>query len=155
MSSPHTHEHEIARLGGMLHQLMGLINKAAGAGTLEMMNTHQLTLPQMVALQVLRYEGPFSTLRLMDDLRLSASATSHLVERLVEKGWVTRRENADDRRQRQLEVTPAALEMLDQMAEQRAHELQVAFGKVDPETRARLADAFEQVITQLKTGGSS
>lgn len=145
----------IARLGGLLHQLMGLINKAAGAGTLEMMNAHNLTLPQMVALQVLRYEGPLSTLRLMDDLRLSASATSHLVERLVEKGWVTRRENVEDRRQRQLEVTPAALEMLDEMAVQRADELQVAFAKVDPEIRARLADAFEQVINQMQTGGSS
>ncbi|MDP2307381.1 MAG: MarR family transcriptional regulator [Pseudomonadota bacterium] len=155
MSSPPTHDHAIARLGGMVHQLMGLINKAAGAGTLEMMNTHQLTLPQMVALQVLRYEGPLSTLRLMDDLRLSASATSHLVDRLVEKGWVTRRENADDRRQRQLEVTPAAIEMLDAMAEQRAIEFQVAFAKVDPDVRDRLADAFEEVITQLKSGGSS
>ncbi|MDP2315785.1 MAG: MarR family transcriptional regulator [Pseudomonadota bacterium] len=145
----------IARLEGMLHQLMGLINKAAGSGALEMMNAHNLTLPQMVALHVLRYEGPLSTLRLMDDLSLSASATSHLVDRLVERGWVTRRENAEDRRQRQLEITPAALEMLDAMAVQRATEFQVAFAKVDPETRERLADVFEQVIIQMKTGGSA
>ncbi len=155
MKIPPSPDPTIARLGGLLHQLMGLINKAAGAGTLEMMNTHQLTLPQMVALHVLRYEGPLSTLRLMDDLRLSASATSHLVERLVEKGWVTRRENAEDRRQRQLELTNAAIEMLDAMAVQRAEEFQVAFANVEPETRARLADAFEQVINQMQVGGSS
>jgi DNA-binding MarR family transcriptional regulator len=145
----------ILRLGGMLHELMGLINKAAGAGTLEMMNAHSLTLPQMVALHVLRYEGPLSTLRLMDDLRLSASATSQLVEKLVEKGWVTRKENADDRRQRQLEITAAAREMLDEMAKQRAVEFEQAFGKVEPELRERLAGVFEQVIAQLKTGGPS
>lgn len=146
---------QIQRLGGLLHQLMGHINKAAGAGTLEMMNTHQLTLPQMVALHVLRYEGPLSTLRLMDDLRLSASATSHLVDRLVEKGWVTRRENQEDRRQRTLEITPAALEMLDAMAVERAREFEIAFAKVEPELRGRLGDVFEEVIAQMKIGGSS
>jgi len=149
------HDPTILRLEGLLHQLMGLINKAAGAGTLEMMNTHQLTLPQMVALHVIRYEGPISTLRLMDDLRLSASATSHLVDRLVEKGWVTRRENLEDRRQKQLEITAPALQMLDEMAVQRAQEFQVAFRLVDPATRAHLVGAFENVIEQLKTGGSS
>jgi DNA-binding MarR family transcriptional regulator len=133
---------------------MGLINKAAGAGTLEMMNTHQLTLPQMVALHVLRYEGPLSTLRLVDDLRLSASATSHLVDRLVEKGWVTRRENPDDRRQRTLEITPAAIEMLDAMAAARTREFAVAFTLVEPELRGRLCDVFEEVIQQLKRGGT-
>ncbi len=146
---------DIQRLGYLLHELMGLINKAAGAGTLEMMNAHQLTLPQMVALHVLRYKGPSSTLGLMDDLRLSASATSHLVDRLVEKGWVTRRENPDDRRQRTLEITDAAREMLDIMAVQRAAEFEVAFALVEPELRGRLGDVFEQVIAQLKSGGAS
>jgi DNA-binding MarR family transcriptional regulator len=146
---------EIARLGGLLHQLMGLINKASGSSTLEMMSEHQLTLPQMVALHVLRYEGQLSTLRLMDDLRLSASATSHLVDRLVEKGWVTRRENQEDRRQRTLEITPAAELMLEELAAVRARELEAAFSKVDPALRGRLSDVFEQVIAQLKSGGGS
>jgi DNA-binding MarR family transcriptional regulator len=145
----------ILRLGRLMHQLMGLINKAAGSGTLEMMNAHSLTLPQMVALHVLRYEGPLSTLRLMDDLRLSASATSQLVDKLVEKGWVTRRENVEDRRQKQLEITPHALVMLEAMATARAAEFEGAFQKVEPELRERLADVFEQVIAQLKTGGPS
>lgn len=145
----------IARLSMLLHQVMGLINRASGAGTLEMMNTHNLTLPQMVALHVLRYEGPLSTLRLMDDLQLSASATSHLVDRLVERGWVTRKENQDDRRQRTLEVTPLALQMLDEMAEQRAKEFEVAFSRVDPALRDQLNTVFEQVIKQLSRGGSS
>lgn len=144
---------DIGRLNRLLHEMMGLINRAAGTGTLEMMNTHQLTLPQMVALHVLRYEGPISTLRLMDDLRLSASATSHLVDRLVERGWVSRRENPDDRRQRTLEITPAAAEMLDEMAAQRSREFEQAFSRVEPELRGRLGDVFEQVIQQLKSGG--
>mgnify|MGYP003337004136 FL=1 len=145
----------IIRFERLLHQLMGLVNKAAGAGTLEMMNAHNLTLPQMVALHVLRYEGTLSTLRLMDDLQLSASATSHLVDRLVERGWVTRRENQEDRRQRTLEITPLALQMLDEMAERRAQEFQVAFSRVDPALRDQLNEVFEQVIKQLSRGGST
>lgn len=145
---------DIGRLNRLLHEMMGLVNKAAGTGTLEMMSVHQLTLPQMVALHVLRYEGPLSTLRLMNDLKLSASATSHLVDRLVEKGWVTRRENPDDRRQRTLEITPAAVELLDEMAAQRSKQFEEAFSRVEPELRGRLADAFEAVIQQLKSGGS-
>jgi DNA-binding MarR family transcriptional regulator len=132
---------------------MGLVNRAAGSGTLEMMATHQLTLPQMVALHVLRYEGPLSTLRLTDHLHLSASATSSLVDKLVERGWVSRRENVDDRRQRTLEVTSAAVAMLDDMAVERAREFEVAFSHVEPELRARFEDVFDEVISQLKRGG--
>lgn len=146
---------DIGRIGRRLHELMGLVNRAAGAGTLAMMNAHQLTLPQMVALHVLRYEGPVSTLRLVDDLQLSPSATSHLVDRLVDRGWVTRRENPDDRRQRTLALTPAAMDMLDTMAQARAREFETAFSSVEPELRARLADVFDQVIHQLKRGGPS
>lgn len=142
-----------SRLARQLHELMGLVNRSAGAGTLEMMAVHQLTLPQMVALHVLRYEGPFSTMRLTDHLHLSASATSSLVDKLVERGWVSRRENVDDRRQRTLEVTPAAVAMLDAMAVERAREFEVAFARVEPELRARLEDAFEDVISQMKRGG--
>ncbi len=143
------------RLDLRLHELMGLINRAAGSRTLEMMITHQLTLPQMVALHVLRYSGPLSTLRLTDHLHLSASATSSLVERLVEGGWVTRRENVEDRRQRTLEITPAAVSMLDTMAQERAREFAVAFSRVEPELRARLAEAFDEVIAQMKRGGTT
>ena len=149
-----TPDTDIGRLNRLLHEMMGLINRAAGAGTLEMMSTHQLTLPQMVALHVLRYEGPISTLRLMDDLRLSASATSHLVDRLVERGWVTRRENPEDRRQRTLEITSAAVEMLDAMAAERSQEFERAFSRVEPELLRRLGDVFAQVVQQLKNGGN-
>jgi DNA-binding MarR family transcriptional regulator len=143
------------RFARQLHELMGLVNHAAGAGALERMVTHQLTLPQMVSLHVLRYSGPLSTLRLMDHLHLSASATSSLVDKLVERGWVARRENVEDRRQRTLVVTDAALAMLDEMAEARAREFETAFSRVEPVLQARLAEVFEEVIVQMRRGGAA
>ena len=71
-----------------------------------------LSMPQMGTLFFLR-GGPGTVSRIAEHLDLSLAATSHLVERLVQRGLVARFENPADRRQKCVELSPAGRTFLD------------------------------------------
>lgn len=145
---------DIERLGQLLPLFMDLINRRSAGQTMRIMHECGLTLPQMVALHVLRHATPLSLQGLTDHLQLSPSATSTLVDKLVAKGFVDRTENPDDRRQKRIELTPAGAELLDRLALARAAEFSGAVAAVDPQLRAELVTLFERVIAQLSAGES-
>ena len=70
----------------------------AATGLAGIMNEAGLTMPQLVALHLLTKLGPVSVSSVATCLKLSAPATSHLVDRLVVAGLVGRSEDPDDRR---------------------------------------------------------
>jgi len=143
----------IARLGMLLHQLMAGINQRTSGETLELLHNESLTMPQMVTLHHLAWLGPQPQSELGEALRLSSSATSSLVDRMVERGLVARWEHPEDRRQRVVGIAEGGQRLVERMAGARTQELEDAFRHVDPELRARLADIFEEVIAQLRAGG--
>lgn len=148
------HENDAQRLNTLLHGLMGVINQRTTGETLELMHDHQLTLPMMVALYQLWHGGPTTLSTLGACLRLSSSATSSMVDRLVERGLVSRREDPEDRRQKVIGVTTAGTALVSRLAATRAREFEIAFSDVAPELRARLIHVFEEVIAQLRAGGA-
>jgi len=145
----------IARLGELMPAMMDLINRRSAGETLQIMSECGLTLPQIVAMHVLRARSGLPLLAVQEILRLSASATSTLIDKLVEKGFVDRRENQADRRQKVLQLTPSGVALLDRMAQSRAQEFTQALALVDPELRAQLVTLFERVIEQLRQGEPS
>ena len=142
----------IARLGALMPLFMDLINRRSAGQTMQIMAECGLTLPQMVAMHVLRWHGELPLSAVQDALQLSPSATSTLVDKLVEKGFVHRRENPADRRQKQVQLTTAGADLIDQLALARAVEFTTAVSVIDPELRAQLVTLFERVIEQLRQG---
>lgn len=142
----------IERLGVLLPQFMDLINRRSAGQTMRIMSECGLTLPQMVALHALRGAGVLRVHGVQEALQLSASATSALVDKLVEKGFVSRVENPDDRREKRLALTPSGTALLDRLARERASEFTNAISVLDPELRAQLVTMFERVIDQLRQG---
>lgn len=142
----------IERLGRLMPLFMDLINRRSAGETMQIMSECGLTLPQMVALHTLRHHRELSVQGVQEALRLSASASSALIDKLVEKGFVDRRENPVDRRQKQLHLTPAGEELLERMARSRAQEFTAAVQVIDPELRVQLVNLFERVIEQLRQG---
>lgn len=142
------------RLGQLLPLFMDLINRRSAGQTMRMMAECGITLPQMVAMHVLRAKAPLPQHVLVDDLRLSPSAVSSLIDKLVAKGFVARDEDPDDRRQRRLALTPDGADLIEQLARSRAQELAAALSLVDPQLRAELVPLFERVIAQLSAGDS-
>jgi len=89
--------------------------KKLSYGFLQMLKTHGLTEPQYNILRVLRgfrFGGPssigFIRARMLD----KSSDVSRLVEKLFEKGYIDRKENLVDRRQKEVEITQKGLDLL-------------------------------------------
>jgi DNA-binding MarR family transcriptional regulator len=117
--------------------------------SLAIMNESGLTVPQLIALQVLRFEGTQSVGEIADRTHLSRPATSHLVDRLVVMGLVVRVEDENDRRQKQVSLSPKGLGLVEQVVEGRIAHVATGLKALSPETRARLYDVLAEVAREL------
>lgn len=79
---------------------------------------HGLTEPQYNVLRVIRgfrTEGPVSINFIRERMLDKSSDVSRIVDNLLEKGLIDRRENPADRRQKEIGITEKGLSLLSQM----------------------------------------
>ena len=93
-------------LNELLHDMMVAFGPSSGAGIVAIVNEADLTLPQITILGFLQ-QGPQTVSSLSELIKLTPGAVSRLVDRMVRKGLVSRREGDSDRRQKTLNLTPA------------------------------------------------
>lgn len=93
---------------------------------------------------LLRY-GPRTITQLADAARLSHAAASRMVDGLYRAGLVERREVAENRRQKHIELTPAGEEHLIKVRRVTAESYAALMENVPPELRARLADVLAEI----------
>ena len=83
-----------AELGAQLKQLHRLISSEVMHGMQAELTELDLSFSQMTALHQLRAAGALSVTQLAERTRLSLPASSHLVERLVQRGLVVEQAQA-------------------------------------------------------------
>lgn len=83
------------------------------------------SLPQLATLLLLEEEGDLSIKQVTEILGRSVSATSRLLDQLVERGMVSRREDEHDRRSKRIAITEKG-KMLIATLEQRRADAQIA-----------------------------
>lgn len=101
----------------------GLINltyttRLLNYGFLQTLKKHEITEQQYNALRILRgfrSHGALSIGFIKERMLDRDSDVSRLVDRLFEKGLVSRNENPDDRRQKSVEITEKGLKFLESM----------------------------------------
>jgi DNA-binding MarR family transcriptional regulator len=76
-----------------------------------------ISMPQLRCLHLIAVAGELRMSKLVAQLGVSISTVSGLVDRLVDHGFVTRRDDPLDRRQVVLSPTPAGAEFIDRMRE--------------------------------------
>ena len=87
---------------------------------LQYLKMHKLTEPQYNILRVLRGykdDGPFSIGFLKERMLDRNSDVSRIVDKLFEKGLVDRKENATDRRQKEVEITEKGQAIIEKMTD--------------------------------------
>ena len=89
-----------------------------------------------------------------DYLNLSLGATSHLVDQLVEHGYVTRFESLIDRRHKQVEITAKGRELVDEMRQARADEAARLLGELPAPLLATLSTTLSEVLEYWEAVGS-
>lgn len=105
-----------------------------------------LTLPQFRALVVLASHGPTTSSDLAAALSVHASTVTRMVDRLAGKGYVSR-STPEDRREVVLDVTAAAVAVLDEVTDARRRELAAVMRRIPAARRAAVVAAFEEFGT--------
>ena len=114
------------------------ITDALGADMDGYLRSHGLTPARAHLLWTVHGAGPSKQRDLATALGHSPRHVTTLVDELVAAGQVTRRAHPDDRRAVLVELTPAAAELLDEMAAERTELAAELFGHLDSDSRNQL-----------------
>lgn len=79
---------------------------------LQQLGRSNLTTAQFWTLMLLREEGPLTVSAIAERVGLTRAATSHLLDRLVVRRLIARKEDPEDRRQKQIRLTRAGEELV-------------------------------------------
>jgi DNA-binding MarR family transcriptional regulator len=132
-----------ARLVEHLYGIMKFLLHGHGGDYVRAVGELELSLTQLRALHVLAYDVEQTSLKdLADRLHLSLPAVSRSVDGLVQRGLVTRAEDADDRRMKQVRATAAAPDLLDRLTELRVAGIESFVATLSARERSRLAAAL-------------
>ena len=130
-------------LVGRIHGFVKYMLHAHGDDYAKTVGELDLSLTQLRALHVLAYETEQTSLKhLAEHLGVSLPAVSRSVDSLVQRGLVTRVEDADDRRMKQVSATPAAVELVERLAELRLAGIEEFVATLSARERARLGSAM-------------
>ncbi len=91
------------------------------------------TLPQVRVMTVISTNGTATVSAIADALELSRPATSEMIDRMVEIGYVSRKHNPRDRRQVLISLTPDAAQIVDAIVAQRRALLLASLGDLSDE----------------------
>ena len=141
---------EAERLAQLFSETMLRFHASTHDQGLALMNQSGLTMPQIIALHVLHFRGACSVTQIAQGTGLSPAATSHLVERLVSQGMVDRTEDAEDRRLKRVTLNRSGKALVEKLMRARTETLARALDWLTPETRAKLAEALNAIVEEVR-----
>jgi DNA-binding MarR family transcriptional regulator len=133
----------------LFQRLIGLANRETAGGSTMFMYESGLTFPQIIVMYALTWLGPLPISTLAGKLRLSLAATSQLVDRLTDAGFVAREEDPDDRRVRRVRLRRKGEAFMERLNEIRRRELSEAFGRLPAKLRDRLTEVLREAVESL------
>jgi DNA-binding MarR family transcriptional regulator len=106
-------------------------------------------MPRMTTLMMLSRHSPASISDISRHLNLSLGATSHLVDRLVDDGFVTRTEAAEDRRQKHVALTGRGERFADEVRRVRVEEMVRRLALLPAPLLSAAQAVLAEVLTEL------
>jgi DNA-binding MarR family transcriptional regulator len=133
----------------VLHRFQGMVMREIMGNLSAMIQSYELTPAQISTLFRLRGQEALLVSSISEQLKLSSGTSSHLVERLVQRGLVTRSETAEDRRQRMVHLTPEGRDFLEQFDMQFSATLTELLKDVPEEVMSRFTETLEVVMAHM------
>ena len=115
----------------------------------------ELSINQLHAVMATRKNGPLTITQLADELGVSAPSASAMVDRLVERGYLTRRTHPKDRRKVQIGVSEQAEQQIVRVENQILNSFVDIVDKIGPEVAQKWCDVLEVVSLTLSDRDSS
>jgi DNA-binding MarR family transcriptional regulator len=131
-----------------LASFWGLIQRTASADWFRVIAEADVSLTQLKALMALAH-GSLSVKQLATVLQLSEAATSRAADGMVRRGLVARKECAEDRRSRLLDLTPEGAAMRDRVMQARVAGLVDFVQRLTPDEQAALSAAVSPIVQRL------
>ncbi len=116
--------------------LMSVLTRRIAAMAIECPLGHKPSLPQVRVMTVVSAQGKATVSSIADALKLSRPATSEMIDRMVEIGYVAREANPADRRQVLISLTPPAARTMDGIVAQRRAVLLESLGDLSDDELA-------------------
>lgn len=126
-----------------------LLNLHATGGLLTILREADLSLPRMVALSYLHKCGAASISQISEHLNLALGTTSHVVDQLVQGGYVERRESEHDRRHKEVSLTASGEQVIERLRQLRMEEAARRLDHLSPELATRLRAVLEEAIAAI------
>ncbi len=110
----------------------------------------ELSMPQMHAIMIVRTRGQVSMRELAEGLGVSAPSASVMVDRLVERGVLSRRPSRSDRRKVVIRIAETALDDIVSCENKVLGIFVDLVEKIGPETAQQWCDVLKQVARALE-----
>jgi DNA-binding MarR family transcriptional regulator len=117
--------------------------------TIKFLHKHNLSYAAVVALMTLRDRGGQSISDLSTEIGLSLAATSQLVERLVQDGFVRRTAHEPDRRRKEVALAAKGHAFLDRVESAHSAAAVQVLLRLRPASLRKMAVTFEQSLAEL------
>ena len=140
----------VGEINELLQDALMAFGHTSGSGLVGVINEADLTLPQLLILEFLR-QGQQTVTGLSEMLRLTPGAVSRLVDRLVRKGLVSRKEGDGDRRQKRLTLTPAGRRLSERFERARTGSFIDALSDIEPALAAEFKNVMARVVASLRS----
>ena len=105
-----------------------------------------LTMAQLKTLFTLEYSGPMTIGQTGEKLRISLPTASHLVDRLVQGGYVERTEDATDRRRTLASTTASGTELVTRLRQGGRDVLVEWLGRLDENALGSLLSGLNELV---------
>ncbi len=135
--------------GHPLQRFMHLYMRRTVRDMNDLLRDQQLSMPQMGTLHYLAAEGAQSVSGIAEHLNLSLAATSHLVERLVQRGLLSRTEDPSDRRQKSVALSELGVALVERINRQAAAAFDELLAPLPSELRQRFERDVHEVLEAL------
>ena len=110
--------------------------------------TTGLSMPQFSMMMQMYHRGACGMSEVSERFEITPAAASQLVDKLVQSGFIMRREDPNDRRAKLLDLTAQGRALIEQGIEERYRWVDELGGKLTPEERAQISEALD-IMTRV------
>jgi len=129
--------------------LWAYLNRKSSADLFRMVAELDCTFSQVKMLFLLEDGGEHSVKEIAERLGLSLPAASRAVDGLIQRGYVSRRESATDRRSRLVALTGDGRAVVERVLRARLHTLEAFADELTPEERDCLYTALLPIVERI------
>lgn len=146
---------EVSPFSTRLQRLVSLLMRIGMQNHYQFVRKQGLSVPQMMILYHIHRRGGATVSDIGEEFRISSAAASQILDRLVQQGYLIRREHPQDRRIKEHSITETGKKLVE--ASWKTHQnwvIELA-SQMDQDTQTRLLPLLDELVLNLQKWLSS